>query len=287
MRRGGCGQVKPMEMIARFLSFCVTGFGKRAVAACLIVVFTVTVVAPPPAKAQFGAAAVIAAANAVVRLINITIGGLLDTGNGLMRTISGFVSDLSTLWQQVVWPINLINQARALVTQMVGQFRGLLSAMQNINVFSATLPNPSALESVIRNRGTADFAQLEQAYRNVFRPLPASTNIHPVDRDLIDMDDAMAMNTLKTLKAADQIVERTIQAAQTIEDEGAQMAPGSAPYLAAAGLIAAIQTQAMMQKMLAAELRQQAAMLAHQNASRKRSAAFADEFRRDASALFK
>jgi len=77
----------------------------------------------------------------------------------------------------------------------------------------------------------------------------------------------MAMAQLKTLKAADEISDRTVEAAKAIEDEALLMAPGTAAYLSAAGTIAAIQNQAVMQKMLAAEMRQEAARVAHDTTS--------------------
>ena len=49
-------------------------------------------------------------------------------------------------------------------------------------------------------------------------------------------------------------------------------APGSAPMLTAQAQVANLQNQAMLQRMLAAELRQEATRLAHSNALRKRSA---------------
>ena len=72
------------------------------------------------------------------------------------------------------------------------------------------------------------------------------------------MSDALAMDTLKTLKTSDQVVNQTLTASQNIEDEAAEVAPGSAAYLTGVGLVAAVQNQAMMQKMLAAELREEA-----------------------------
>ena len=101
------------------------------------------------------------------------------------------------------------------------------------------------------------------------------------------MSDALAMDTLKTLKASDDVVNQTLQASQIIEDEAAQAAPGSAAYLTGAGMVAAVENQAMMQRMLAAELREEAAILAHTNAIRKRQADMANQFGQNTANLFK
>ena len=82
-------------------------------------------------------------------------------------------------------------------------------------------------------------------------------------------------------------MNQTLQASQIIEDEAAQAAPGSAAYLAGAGMVAAVENQAMMQRMLAAELREEAAILAHTNAIRKRQADMANQFGQNTANLFK
>jgi len=276
-----------MRFLKEFLSSCMIGRRRSSIAILLAMVIVCGLIAPTPAVAQLGAIAVTAAAAAVVSLIVNTIGSLLGTANGLLGSINGFVQALANLWQNVVYPINLINQALAMVNQLIAQFRGLVAAIDNVNVRSATLPNPSALETIMRNRSVGDFTQFDQAFRTTFQPLPPATDIHPGDRQRVDMSDALAMDTLKALKASDQVVQQTLQASQIIEDEAAQAAPGSAAYLTGAGLIAAVENQATMQRMLAAELREEAAILAHSNAIRKRQSEMASQFRQDTTTLFK
>jgi hypothetical protein len=87
-----------------------------------------------------------------------------------------------------------------------------------------------------------------------------------------DMDDALALDSLKTLKATDRATDLELQVADALENESGQAAPGSAPFLTAAAVASSIRTQALTQKMLAAELRQEAARVAHQNTLRKRGA---------------
>src|SRR5579883_2710616 len=159
----------PMRFLKEFLSSCLTGRGRSTIAILLAVVIACGLIAPPPAMAQLGAIAVTAAAAAVVSLILNTIGSLLGTANGLLGSINGFVQALANLWQNVVYPINLINQALAMVNQLIAQFRGLVAAIDNVNVRSATLPNPSSLETIMRNRSVGDFAQFDQAFRRTFQ----------------------------------------------------------------------------------------------------------------------
>jgi hypothetical protein len=276
-----------MEFCKKLIASCLVGRGRSTISVLLVMLIGFGLVAPPQAKAQLGALGVAAAAAAVVALITNTIGALFGTANGLLGSINNFLQALVNLWQNIVYPIALINQARMLVTQLIAQFRGLITAIDNINVRSATLPNPSALEAIMRNGLIADFGQLNQTYRTTYQQLPPVTDIDPGDRQRVDMSDALAMDTLKTLKASDDIVNQTLQASQIIEDEAAEAAPGSAAYLTGAGIVAAVENQAMMQRMLAAELREEAAMLAHTNAIRKRQADMANQFGQNTANLFK
>lgn len=276
-----------MESCKKLIASCFIGRGRSTIAVLLVMLIAIGLVAPPQARAQIGALGVAAAAAAVVSLITNTIGSLLGTANGLLGSINNFFQALVNLWENTVYPIALINQSRMLVTQLIGQFRGLVTAIANVNVRSATLPNPSALEVIMRNGSIGDFALFNQTYRTTYQQLPPVTDIDPGDRQRVDMSDALAMDTLKTLKASDDVVNQTLQASQIIEDEAAQAAPGSAAYLTGAGMVAAVENQAMMQRMLAAELREEAAILAHANAIRKRQADMANQFGQNTANLFK
>jgi hypothetical protein len=82
-----------------------------------------------------------------------------------------------------------------------------------------------------------------------------------------------------TLKMADAAADQVLLAAEAIEDEGTRMAPGTAAMSSAAAYIAAVQSQAHVQKMIAGQLRQEAARLAHDMALVKRNATFTRESR--------
>ena len=279
-----------MKLLSLFftnlLAFFLVTRVRRVVALTVVGAVALTMVAPP-AKAQLGIPAIIAAAAAVVTMINNVIGGLLNAVRGTIGSINGVLTQFQNLWQQVVYPLQLINQARALVSSMIAQFRGILMALLRVNVSSAQLPNPAALESIIRNRGTGDFAQLTSVYVQTYRAIPQPADAHPMERDLADIDDATALANLKTLKASDAMVDQMMAASNVIEDEGVNMAPGSAPYLAGAGIIASVKSQAMMERMIAAAIRQEAARVAHDNTVRKRNAMFGAQLRTNVQTMFK
>ena len=273
-------------LFTNLLAFFLVTRVRRVVALTLVGAVALTMVAPP-ANAQLGIGPVIAAAAAVVTLINNTIGGLLNAVRGTIGSINGVLTQFDRLWEQLVYPLQLINQARALVSSMIAQYRGLLTALLRVNVSSAQLPNPVALESIIRDRNTGNSAQLTNAFGQTYRAIPQATDAHPMERDLVDIDDAMALANLKTLKASDAMVDQMMTAANVIENEGVNMAPGSAPYLAGAGMIASVKSQAMMQRVVASAIRQEAARVAHDNTVRKRNAMFGAQFRTDVQTMFK
>jgi hypothetical protein len=252
---------------------------RRVVALAVTTTLLIAVITPQPVYAQAEVGAVVAAVISVLNTINNVIRGLFSIANNVLSQINSGKQAFRNLMDTVVYPQALIAQARGMVSSMIATFRSLLSSIFNIGVASAQLPAPSALEGVTRNRSVGDFGALSQAYVQTYGPLPPAANASPMERDLVDMDDAAAQAQLKTLKAADAVSDQTIAISMLLEDEGQQVAPGTADYLVAAGIIASVQNQAVMQKMIAAQMRQEAARLAHQNMIRKRNAMFGNQLR--------
>jgi len=233
---------------------------RRVVGLTLIATVSVGMVFPPPVYAQFGLL------GGIQNILNIINGGI----RSVLNTIGTISQSIEALHQQIVWPTQLINRARNAITSLIAQFRGTMASIYRVPVSSATLPNPVALDAIIRNRQTTDFASLTQSYYRAFGALPAADQADPLARNMIDIDDSLALNTLKTSKATDQVGDLILESGNQIEDEARLAAPGSAPFLTASAMAANIQSQAMMQKMLAATFRQEAARVAHENAVRKR-----------------
>ena len=240
---------------------------RRVLALSLAGVLAVALVSPPPTQAQ---GSLVVAIQSVLNVIN----GMIKTA---LNSINSVRTAISNLYKQATWPVALINQAKAMVTQMIGQYRGLMQNIFSINLKSATLPNPIGLENAMRNHQTNDFASLTSSFGTTYGSVPSTTAASPADRTMMDMDDALAVDNLKTLKMSDAADDLTLQAANNIENAASQAAPGSAPFLTATAVVASIESQALTQKMLAAELRQEAARLAHENALRKRGATVTED----------
>ena len=254
-----------------FTWFMVTANSSRRVLAVTVagILVSTMLVAPPLAEAQGG---LVQAIQAVLNVIN----GMLKNA---LTAINTATTAMNALYQNFVWPVQLINQARAQVTQMINQYRALMAGILNMNLSSATLPTPQSLETMMRDHRVNNFSSLSQSFGNTYGAIPTSVDASQADRDMSDMDDALTLDSLKTLKASDNATDLELQAANSMENSATQAAPGSAPFMTASAVASSIRSQALTQKMLAAELRQEAAHIAHQNGFRKRGATFTTRFR--------
>ena len=134
------------------------------------------------------------------------------------------------------------------------------------------ISTPGYIHFTVRSGQAGTIGQLQQRYTQVYTPVPEANAARPIQRDMMDIDDALAMDALKTTVVSDQTTAQLLTLADSIEQQSANAAPGSAPLLTAQARVTDLVAQAQMTKMLAAELRQEAAKLAHQNALLKQSA---------------
>lgn len=272
---------------AAFLLATARPVGTKALAIGLAGLLAFAIVVPQPVQAQLNPLAGITGAfnlvnqvaSTLLNFINKTMRPLLEGSQSASQALRGFLDQLRNLWEQVVWPVAEINRARGLAQQLIGTFRGVLSNLYSIGVNSAELPNPARLEGVMRNRQVNDHGQLVTAFQQAFGALPAPADVHAEERNLIDVDDALAIDQLMTLKMGDASADQVLQAAEAIENEATRVAPGTAAMASAAAYIASLQSQAHMQKMIAGQLRQEAARLAHDTMVLKRGTAFTRESR--------
>lgn len=258
------------------LMLLTVGSRKRLVAVLIVGCLAVLASAPPPAQAQ---------ADCLTCVIQTVLNTINQVVNQWLNSINIIRSTVLNHYQQTVWPVNLINLARSQIVGTISQFRGLMRGIMSINPHTATLPNPAALENMLRDRSIGNLGSLSQVYVNMYRPVPQAGMTAPEDRNMTDMDDALAQDNLKTLKMSDQAQDLMLQAADRIEDIASMSAPGSAPILTASSAVSNIKSQAVMQKMLAAMMRQEAARVAHDNALRKRRSALGAQLQTDMSQI--
>ena len=193
------------------------------------------------------------------------IGGALSE----MRKISAAVNNFR---QQIIWPLALINQTRSFVSATRGHYTGLMSQIEGLKNNSATLALPMQLESMFRGAQPGSIGQIPSLYAQVYQPVALAGITQPVQRNLMDIDDAMSMDSLETSMVSDQTTQGMLTLADSLEQQAMTAAPGSASMVTAQARVADLVTQAQLAKMLAAQLRQEATKLAHQNATLKHSA---------------
>jgi hypothetical protein len=206
----------------------------------------------------------------LLKTITSTIQG--DIG-GALNAIQNLDSLLNNFRQRIIWPLTAINEARAFVTSTRAQYGHLMFGIVTMRNNSATLVRPSQLESLFRGGQSASIGHVPSAYSNVYGTVPTPTSAQPQQRNMMDMDDALAMGSLKTTVLSDQTTQGVLALADSIEQQSADAAPGSGPMLSTQAQVAELETQALMAKVLAAELRAEAAKLAHENALLKQSSA--------------
>ena len=262
-------------MTAVFGGLMLLSIESRRRVIAILVIGAIAMLGTSPAPAQVSAFCLPCVIQAVLTTITVTIGGRLTQVNGVLAVIL-------RLFQQTVWPSSKTRLAKSQIQSIIAQFLGVLQSIMSVNPHTATLPHPVALENVMRDRSAVDVYAVPPAYVNTYRPVPQAGNIAPQERDLTDMDDAMAQDNLMMLKEADQAQDLQLQLANQIESLVGNpsidiSAPGTSSLITAAAVSGEIRSQAVTQKMLAAMMRQEAARVAHDNAIRKRNAAYAGQ----------
>jgi hypothetical protein len=208
----------------------------------------------------------------IISLFTKITGTLQREVGQALSEIQSINTKVSNFERQVVWPLALISRTRTQVSQMRAQFASLAGQIQSIPTHSATLVNPLQLERLLRSQSTGNLGQIRASYMQVYQSLPQANQATAAHRNLIDVDDALALGALKTATVSDQASHQMLNVADGLEQQAAVSAPGSASMLTAQAQAANLQNQAMLQKLLAAELRLEAARMAHANALRKHSA---------------
>jgi len=193
--------------------------------------------------------------------ITNVIGGGLSAIRSTMDSIEAFQ-------RTIVWPQNLINQARAVVASVRGIF-GQVRTISQISVASATLPNPRQLEQTLLSANPSQVSQVGANYAAVYLSVPAPADASPEVRNLIDMTDAVAQAAMKRAIEIDTIADLEIQAADQIAQQVEAAAPGSAPILEAGASAWLVRANAYTQSALTELMRLRAIDIANAGAEMK------------------
>ena len=259
---------------------------ERTKVIALIVILVLLV--PQPAKAQFFIdwVAIVAAINGIGTAINNVIGSGLQAINSALGAVNNILNTIQNFFQNQIYPLQAINRARG----VVGAVQGIYNAIRglvNLNVASATLPNPRQLETVLLSRNAGNIAQVTNGFTTVYQGIPPPTDAPPAVRDLIDMADATSQAAMKKSIAIDDAAERLMDASDQLASELGQAAPGTAPMIEAQAAAMLVKAHALTQSAMAELFRIRAIDMANTGASLKFNANHASETRRDLTNMFK
>jgi hypothetical protein len=232
----------------------------------LLLVFTLA--APRPVQSQFldPCCAIMATGlSTISSSLSSVIGGGL---NGILSIEQG----IATFEQTVVWPQNLINQARSLVGSVQGIFSQIEGVMR-VPVNSATLPATQQFEQNLLSRDPNQIAQTSAQYAAVYGAVPNPTAASPQARDMVDMTDAAAQAAMKRAIEIDALADLELQAADQINQSVQTAAPGSAPIIEAQADAWLVRANAYTQAATADLMRVRAIDLANASANVKNGAA--------------
>lgn len=194
-----------------------------------------------------------------------------DTGVSL-SSINQIAGQMRALYQTTVAPIAAINQARGFVAASIANYRAQVNQIFYTPFTSAVTTGPQQFENLLHRRATGEIPALQASFTTNYGAIPAVNAASPQDRVMMDVDDALGQENLKTTLIADQGADTILQTANQMENQVALSTPGSNPFLSAQAQVANLRCQAYLQKMFATELRQEAGRIAHDNVLIKRKA---------------
>jgi len=199
---------------------------------------------------------------------------------GSLRSINQVALRTQQLYQTTVAPLAEINQARGFVATSINTYRSQMNQVFNTSLTSAVTFGPRQFENILHSRMSTEIRPLQASFTSNFGAIPTLNAASPQDRLMMDVDDALGQENLKTTLIADQGADVILETASQMENQVALSTPGSNPFQTAEAQVTNLRCEAYIQKMLAADLREEAGRLAHDNVLVKRRTAAAGDINR-------
>jgi hypothetical protein len=237
----------------------------RSVVVLALALIVVLVMLPSKARSQLGFDPCCAIISAGLDSISSLLKGVVAKPLASIQQIEQQASDFE---RQVVWPMTAINQAKGMSVQAQGQFMQMRQLFQ-VSVSSATLPAPQQLEQNLLSRNPSAVTQISNNYSALYGPVVAQTDAPQSVRDLVDMTDAAAQAAMKRAVEIDALADLELQAAEQINQQLQNAAPGSAPILEAQTSAWLVRANAYTQSAMAELMRVRSIELANQGAQLK------------------
>ncbi len=202
---------------------------------------------------------------------------VLGTVTGMGSSITQFNADtaqIQNLQKQVLYPVQDFNNIQSNATSIVNAYRGWMNSVFGLNLASAQTTSGQALERQMLSgfTNTNPSAQMGSLFPNAYGALPNPSQATQTYVQTIDAGDASAQAAMQMSVMADAAAASTVQTANSIESQALTTSPGSAPQLEAQALASEISSMAVEHKLLAVQLRSEAARLAYNGAQFKQAA---------------
>lgn len=239
----------------------------------------VLVMAPLGARGQFGldpcCAIISAGLNTISGLLKNVVAKPLSQIQQIQQQAANFE-------QQVIYPTTAINNARGLASQLQSQLHQI-NQLYRLPTNSATLPTPQQLEEALLSHNPLMLNQISQNYTAVYGTVMVPADAPQPIRDLVDMTDAEAQAALKKAVELDALADVELAAADQINQQIKNAAPGSAPILEALASAWLVRANAYTQSAMAELIRVRSIDLANSGAQLKFSATDVNTLRNNTS----
>ena len=131
-------------------------------------------------KAMITSALAVGAVLAMPAAGHAGIFGVFDAIFGLIKgpigeplnEINTISQQTQNLYQQAMWPLAQLNQARGFVSNSITSYRGYMTSVFFQPFNSATLPGPQQLENVLHSRNAADLGSLTSSFHTNYGVIP-------------------------------------------------------------------------------------------------------------------
>jgi hypothetical protein len=233
---------------------------KRVALGCLPIAALLAFAPKSQANAQFG-----------------VFDAILSTVTGMGSTITQFNKDtaeIQNLQKQVLYPLQDFNNIKSNATTVVSAYRGWMGSVFGLNLASAQTTSGQALERQMLSGFTNanPTAQMGSLFSNAYGSLPNPSQATQTLVQTVDAGDASAQAAMQMSVMADAAAASQVQIANSIESQTLTTSPGSGPQMEAEALASELSSMAIEHKLLATQLRAEAARLAYNGAQFKQGA---------------
>ena len=155
---------------------------------------------------------------------------------GSLKSINQLTQQVQQLYQTTMWPLAALNQARGFVANSISGFRSQMNQIFSTKFTSAVTAGPQRFESILHSRLSTQIPSLGASFTANYGMIPQQNNAAPQDRLMMDMDDALGQENLKTTLIADQGADTILQTANQMENQGTRSANPMVDELSKSGI---------------------------------------------------